>query len=134
MKQSITDSYYIVADIKGLGKRLVLNPNKKYSLQTIDLFLAGFKTHQEDEKLNGFTKEAFYKEVAKLKNVKPEDINDIFIVHSYLNNKKLNLYNMTFSRPIFRDNYQDEDIRIAKLNVIKMLKIRNKTQRNKRIF
>lgn len=134
MTQSNEDSYYIVADIKGLGNRLVLNPDKKYSLQTIDLFLAGFKTQQEDEKLNGFTKEAFYNEVAKLKNVKPEDINDIFIVHSFLKNKKTNLYNMTFSRPIFRDNYQNEDIRKAKLNVIKMLKIRKKTQRNKRIF
>ena len=125
------DSYYIIADINGLGKQLVLNPDKKYSLQTIDLLLAGFKTPQENQALNGFTKKEFYEKVAELKKVDVKDINDIFIVHVYLSEKE-NVYNMTFHRPIYKDNYKDENIRIAQLNVIKMLRERIKTKRNKR--
>lgn len=125
------DSYYIIADINGLGKQLVLNPDKKYSLQTIDLLLAGFKTPQENQALNGFTKEEFYEKVAELKKVDVKDINDIFIVHVYFSEKE-NVYNMTFHRPIYKDNYKDENIRIAQLNTIKTLRERIKTKRNKR--
>ena len=63
------DSYYIVASIEGLGNVLLLNPQSKYNITTIDVFLIGFKTHQDNENLNGFNKDEFWSLVAKTKGV-----------------------------------------------------------------
>lgn len=129
------DSYYIVASIEGLGNVLLLNPQSKYNITTIDVFLIGFKTHQDNENLNGFNKDEFWSLVAKTKGVNKEQIKDVFIVHSYYEKGKTNGYKMSFLSPIYRDTFPNEDLRAYYLKFIKTIIDRaNKGRGNRVIF